>query len=305
MAQLIKLKDYVSRYEWNAYRYPSQYIRLKQENWETLYNSWINTDLVDEETEEEMEQTPFRKFKSFFKKDESLDDKQKDHIEEWLPTTEQQLRHYFLDKLYPFQLKWATSTVTDVSFMDQTFNDDPTLKYFLQRFPDIYLVMYYPIFNLKNAPVDGEIIFISPLNIEIIYLLEQDPSSIIMASDERTWTVETNHVQTKTLSPLIALRRTEQIVKSLLKTNNIEFPITKTVLSRTNDIVFSSAPYNSNIIGKRQYKTWFENKRKLSSPLKNIQLKVIETLLKHCLSTSVRRPEWEDDQPFLVSQKDI
>lgn len=306
MAQLIKLKDYVSRYEWNAYRYPSQYIRLKQENWSKLYDLWLSYDAVDEEVEEVSEQTTFSRLKSFFKKDQPSDDKEKVHMRDLLPNTEEQLRHYFLDKLFPFQLKWATSTVTDVSFVDKTYNHDPTLKYFLQRFPDIYLIMYYPVFNLKNAPVESEIIFISPHQIEVINLLEKDDSSIFMASDERMWTVETNYVQTKTLSPLIALRRTEQIINSLLNMANIQFPVTKTVLSRTNDIIFSSEPYNTNIVGKGQYDKWFETKRQLSSPLKNTQLKVIEVLLKHCLSHSVRRPEWEEeDEPFIVGEEDI
>lgn len=33
MAQLVKLIDYVTRYEVQPFHYPSQYIRLKQENW--------------------------------------------------------------------------------------------------------------------------------------------------------------------------------------------------------------------------------------------------------------------------------
>lgn len=304
MAQLIKLKDYISRYEWDAYRYPSQFIRYKQENWQRLYNLWLEDDSVDEVYQDEGESTPFAKFKSLFKKHQPVEEQTLQPVD-LLPNTEQGLKHYFLDKLYPIQLKWATSTVTDVSFMDKRYNDDPTLQYFLKRFPDIYLIMYYPIFNLKNAPIDGEIIVISPINIEIIYLLEEDSSSTFMASDERTWTIETNHLHTKTLSPLFALRRTEQIIRSLLNASHINFPVTKTVMSRTNDIVFASEPYQTNIIGKHQYEQWFEQKRRLSSPLKNTQLKVIDTLLKHCLSNSVKRPEWEDDQSFFVGHKDI
>jgi len=45
MAQLIKLYDYIWRYEWNMYRYPSQYIRLKKDKWKDLHNDWIDREL--------------------------------------------------------------------------------------------------------------------------------------------------------------------------------------------------------------------------------------------------------------------
>src|SRR5690625_7734381 len=49
MAQLIKLIDYISRYETNPFHYPTQYIRLKQENWRQVYERW------EKELEKEVE----------------------------------------------------------------------------------------------------------------------------------------------------------------------------------------------------------------------------------------------------------
>jgi len=297
MAQLIKLKDYISRYEWNAFRYPGQYIRLKQEKWHKLYNLWLTErEMIDRDDQSQLVDSNnnlFSKMKSFFKK-EAIEEENM-QVDLQLPETEQQLRQYFLDQLYPFQLKWATSTISEVSFMDESFNNDATLIYFLQRFPDIYLMMYQPVFNIQNAPIDGEIIMISPLNIEVIYLLEDHPETVFMASDERTWTVEQTYEQRQILSPVIALRRTEKIVKSILNKKGVSLSISKTILSRSNDIIFSSEPYQTTIIGKRQYDDWFAEKRRLSSPLKNSQLRAADALLKYCLTTSVRRPEWEDD----------
>ena len=40
MAQLVKLQDYISRYEWNPYHYPAQFIRLKRQNWKKLQEQW-------------------------------------------------------------------------------------------------------------------------------------------------------------------------------------------------------------------------------------------------------------------------
>lgn len=302
LAQLIKLKDYVSRYEWNVYRYSGQFIRLKQEKWQKLYDLWLEERekleyLASKDLAVEQDSL-FQKIKSFFKKDDiDTEDVTEGKIK--LPTTEQDLRQYFLNHLYPFQLKWATSTVTDVSFMDESFNHDPTLIYFLQRFPDIYLLLYEPVFNIKNAPVDGDVIMISPIGIEVIYLLEDHPSILYMASEERTWTAEKNHAHEQILSPMITLRRTERIVASILNKEGVSLPITKTVLSRTNDIIFSSEPYKTNIIGQQQYEKWFKQKRRLSSPLKNDQLRAAQALLKYCISQSVKRPEWEIDEQVM------
>lgn len=294
MAQLIKLRDYISRYEWNAYRYPSQYIRLKQENWQRLHQLWLDQDhQTNGEFTQQQESSYFSKFKSFIRQQDEPDDLIIQ--EELLPTSKKELKQYFLNKLFPLQMKWATSTVADVSFFDKNYSYDRTLKYFLQRFPDIYLVMYYPIFNIKNASIDGEIIFISPFGIEIIHLLEDNPKATIMAGDERTWLIENQHTEKKIISPLISLKRTEHIIKNILHRENIDFSVRKLVVSRTNNIVFSSEPFQTSIIGKYQYEKWFTEKRRLTSSLKSEQLKVAEALLKHCLTTSIKRPEWEEE----------
>ena len=42
MAQLVKLLDYVSRYEHDLSRYPTQYIRLKRYQWDRMKVKWEN-----------------------------------------------------------------------------------------------------------------------------------------------------------------------------------------------------------------------------------------------------------------------
>ncbi|GAB3792168.1 hypothetical protein GCM10028868_07230 [Virgibacillus kimchii] len=298
LAQLIKLQDYISRYEWDAYRYPSQYIRLKNEQWKKLYDVWGNPDQEEAHPDLEPEQKPaFSRIKSLFikKRDDPITQKEAEEKQETLPETEQELKQYFLDKLFGFQLKWATSTVTDSSFMDESYYTDPVLKYFLQRFPDTYLIMYYPIFSIKNAPVDGEIIMVSPIGVEIVYLVEAEEGATIMAGDERTWLIETAQEQRKILNPGISLKRTERIIQSIFQAKQHHFPIKKTILSRVNPIVFAREPYQTQVIGAQQYERWFQEMRQLDSPLKSYQLKAAEILLKFCQTTAVKRPEWEED----------
>jgi hypothetical protein len=303
IAQLIKLQDYITRYEWDTYRYPTQYIRLKKENWGKLYELWENP---VEEPEEKMEEEQtereslFSRFKGKFTRprvlSESLDEQLEQEENIPLPRTETALKQQFLDNLLNFQVKWATSTVTHSSFVNQRYYHDPKLKYLLQRFPDTFLMMYHPIFAIKKAPIEADIMLITPIEIEIVHFIEHENGATIMASDERFWNIESDDGQWKALNPIISLKRTEKIVKGILAAEQTEFTIRKTVLSRTNNIIFHTEPYNTRIIGRASYEDWFQEKRKLISPLKSTQIKAAEALLKHCQTTAVRRPEWEDDQ---------
>src|SRR5690625_2576104 len=303
MAQLVKLYDYISRYESNPFHYPTQFIRLKQENWQKLIQQWEmekESVTLDSFEQYDIEHKKSRLFQwnPFAKKDQPIET---EPIKRTLPVTKKQLTQQFLNELYPFQLKWASSTISHVSFTDQKYNQDYMLKTFLQRLPDIYLVMYYPIFNIKQAPVDGEIILISPIGIEIITVLNKSPDATIIANDDRSWSVETESSNKKVLSPVIPLKRTEQIVRSILNRYEIDINITKTIFSHTNNFLFHTEPYNTTIIGKRDYDKWLEEKRNLHSPLKSVQLKAMEALLQHCQSSAIRRPEWQrDDDEYMT-----
>src|SRR5699024_6884308 len=160
---------------------------------------------------------------------------------------------------YPFQLKWATSSLSYVSFMDQQFNYDKNLKYFLQRFPDNYLLMYYPIFNIKKAPIDGDLILITPVQINIIYLLDDYAYDNIVVADERSWIAEIDRQQSRFLIANHAVTRTEQIINRILKQKDLSYSIKKTVIANNNNLIIHQAPYNIEIVGKFEHAKWFKH----------------------------------------------
>lgn len=304
MAQLIKLEDYVSRYAWDIYRYPTQFIRLKKEKWQQLNDSWIEArnakfewelhkNLQAEEETDKKRTFPWNPFKrkTF-----------EDTYEEELPFNhhlanmqEEQLKYFFLDQLYPLQLKWATSTVSQVSFFDERYEYNHKLKYLLQRFPDIYLILYRPTFSLKNATIDCDTIFVSPIGIEIIHFLEYEDQAKIITSNDRSWLVEYPNDTKQILSPMYSLRRTEQVIRSILKTKDLSFPIKKTILSRKNQLIYWQEPYQTKLVDKHVYNDWIEQKQALQSPLKADQLRAAGLLLNYAQTNSVRRPEWEQE----------
>ncbi|WP_102026730.1 NERD domain-containing protein [Salirhabdus sp. Marseille-P4669] len=303
MAQLIKLEDYISRYEQDFFHYPGQFLRMKKESWISLKNKWekqqyqlLENELQNEDKAESQEAKK-KSWKLFSRKKEETNDFFPDVDDvPLLPKNKEDLKQYFLDYLYPFQIKWASSTISQSSFVDKGYQFDPLLKYLLQRFPDTFFVLYFPVFQLKNAVVEGNIIIITPVEILCLSILEESKNTTFIANEGRTWYLEKDDIQKKTISPMISLRRTENIVKSILKKYDISIPTYKVVLAKNNKIEFHSEPFHTNYIDETQYEGWFQRLRKLSSPLKHDQLKAGEALLKHCQTTAVRRPEWEMEE---------
>lgn len=294
MAQLIKLENYISRYQQDPFHYPSQYIRLKQEQWQQLLYAFENPQVPEQIATVEKETSLFTQWRKKRKgEDEPVDEELGLSP---LPQTKEQLKLYYLNQLLHFQLKWATSTISQMSFMNHDYENDLVLKYLLQRFPDTYLVMYHPIFKLKKAEVEGDIIVVTPFNIFIITLVEFSNDTKIVAGDDRQWQKEERSVRTNFISPLLSLKRTEKIVRSILNYKDVDMPMTKIVLSRNNVIDFHLEPYQTLYIGKDTHEEWLMQQRQVSSTLKHKQLKVIDALLSFSDTVSFNRPEWQRDE---------
>jgi len=316
MAQLIKLQDYVSRYAQDIYLYPSRFVRLKKKQWDGVKVKWENGPVQPEEINgyvqtEEHSNPILQKIKSIVlhsdtpqsgpKQDSpvGLDDDQEtmigDHEIEMINKiqTIEGLKQHFLDQLLPFQLKWASSTLTEKSFIAKEFTNDPTLKFLLQRFPDTFLILYKPIFLLKKAPVEAELILVTPGAAICISFLEAEENAVFVGNKERFWIKKTKNKQSKILNPLIALNRTDKIVKTLFDMYGVELPVQKLLLSRNGFIDYPLAPYGVQFIEKRNFDEWFTALRGMKSPLKHMQLKAAQVLLQYCQTTSIRRLEWE------------
>ncbi|HWO98568.1 MAG TPA: NERD domain-containing protein [Bacillus sp. (in: firmicutes)] len=326
MAQLIKLQDYVSRYEQDIYHYPAQYIRLKKKNWESVKIAFENGHLLQdfgliappaiEGLEQPSKKPVFQKLKDLLKRGkQSAAAIEGSNLGEFITPSEEEsflnafttepktiddLKILFLDNLFDLQLKWASSTLWEQSHPDRYFYYDDALKYFLQRFPDTYLVLYKPIFLVKKAPVETEVILISPTETWCISLLEGKEGSVFQYSKERFWNELVGESKRKVLNPLIGLNRMEQIVRKLYEVNGVDFPVHKVILTRNGFIDCPSAPYGVQMIDKRNYPQWFTQLRQLSSPLKHVQLKAAQTLLTNSQTTSIRimDEELDEDENF-------
>jgi len=313
MGQLIKLKDYVSRYEQNIYLYPSRYVRLKNQQWSKLLTAWEDGDdslfieekpqVVYEDWLKEDKKSLFQRVKGKFSKEEEIETPSLiESVEEennFAPTfssrpeSEEMLKRLFINQIFHFQLRWASSTLLEKSFIEKEDYHNKHLKLFLQRMPDTFLVMFAPVFQIKKAPVEADHLLITPTAIWCIKFLEEGEQSVYLGTKENFWKVRTANEEKRILNPTISLTRTSNIVQQIFKQYEIDLPIRKAVVSENGYFDYPDVPYDIELVEKRNYDQWFTYLRTLKSPLKHVQLKAAQSLLYYCQSTSVRRTEWE------------
>lgn len=319
MAQLVKLLDYVSRYQNDLSRYPTQYIRLKNSQWDRMKRQWeMEGDLSDwrqipDEPEEPVEETKW--FSSIFNMLKRTGPTEIDEEEEvkidgdetdifdfnpniiYQPKNLEELRKLYLDQLFHFQLKWASSTMLEHSRMDANYMRDPLLRSFTQKLPDSFLLFYYPILKVKKAPVELDVILITPIDCLCIKVLEQEDVAAFIGNNERFWMKKLGDAETKVLNPLIGLNRMEKIVTGIISTQGIEFPVRKILVSRNGYIDYPGVPFDTKIIDRRTYDNWFSSLQKSVTPMKFNQFKAAQSILDNVQTTAVSRLFGESIEP--------
>ncbi|NEU29993.1 NERD domain-containing protein [bacterium LRH843] len=300
MAHLIKLEDYISRYQFDLNRYPSQFSRMKKERWYYLKLEW---EQLQSELEYTIEKDPRNEHekRGFFKHAFSMmkiwgksDQDQSDHAIEQLSDSGQrmkqmtfeQLKKSFLDELFQSQLRWASSSLLEESILHPRYKYDPWLRFFAQQLPDNYFFMYKPVFYIKQAAIELDLILISPTEIVCITLVEGKEHSIFEASSDRFWTEYIDKTRKKRISPLLSMSRMTGVIKGILEQEGSAFPIHQVVLSPTSMIDNKIQGAAVNLIDRRNFDSWHERLKKHPSPLKHEQMKVTSLLLNHCYTVS-------------------
>lgn len=328
MAQLVKMQDYISRYQIDLARYPTQFVRLKKSQWDRVKYQWqtgeeiVQWEHIEVEPEEELiEKARFSFLKKLLpirqKEIEAEDDIEtinvsteldEDMIPEeestlhfepnivYHPQTLEELKRMFMDQFFHFQLKWASSTTREKSYVDPKFMRDTLLRSLLQNLPDSYLIFYRPILRLKKAPVELEILILTPVDCYIVRVLEEEDHAVYIADGERFWTKKVGKHDKKTLSPMIDLQRTEMIINKLFELEGIEMPIRKVILSRNGYIDYPGSVYGLQFVDKRKYAEWMQQIKRSVSPMKHMQIRAAQAILKSAETTSFHRDIWNVEE---------
>lgn len=320
MAQLVKLQDYISRYQVDLKRYPTQFVRLKKQQWERTKAEWEKGSFDPSWYEKEDEaETPEKKslFSKLFNrnKEENMEEEsweEPELLEEEMvpeeptmlhfqpnivynPQSKEELKRIYLNQLFHFQLKWASSTLREKSYVDPKFMRDTLLRTFTLQLPDNYFLFYYPILKLKNAPVELEVILILPTEIICLSVLEAKDLDAFIGNSSRFWLKKSGKEEKKVLSPLVSLNRMESILLQVIKKEEIDLPIRKVVLSRNGYIDYPGTSFNTQFVDTRKFTEWFTSLKSSPSPMKHMQFKAAQAILDLAQTTSYSRAGWDVD----------
>ncbi|MFB7160378.1 MULTISPECIES: nuclease-related domain-containing protein [unclassified Lysinibacillus] len=326
MAQLVKLQDYISRYQIDLARYPTQFVRLKQSQWERVKRQWELGEEISEwqHNDDDSENDPFEGkerfslFKKIFagrQKEENEDIEQieitnelvsdEDSIPDeettltfepkivYAPQSIHELKRMFIDQFFHFQMKWASSTLREKSYVDPRFMRDPLLRNLLQKLPDNYLLFYYPILQIRKAPIELDVVLMSPTECICITVLEAENQAVYVGGSERFWIKKVGTKDSKVLNPMISLNRMESVLTQLFKQDNINMPIRKVILTQNGYFDYPGSPYGIQFVDRRNYGEWMEHLRNVSSPMKHMQIRASQTILSNVQTTSFNRDIWQ------------
>jgi hypothetical protein len=325
MAQLIKLQDYTSRYQVDLTRYPTQFIRLKKGQWERVKKDWEQGENIptwEHMEEAEQKTSRFAVLKKFFPKRFQKEEPETEDIETiettneltdevyipdeetalhfeanilYQPKTLPELKKMYIDQFFHFQMKWASSTLREKSYVDPKFLRDTLLRAMLQTLPDNYLILYYPIIKLKKAPVELDIIIMTPTECICITVIENEDQAVYIGNGDRFWIKKVGTEDKKVLNPMIQLDRMETILKQIFVISNVDMPIRKVLLSRNGYIDYPGSVYNVQFVDKRKFPEWMETIRKSYSPMKHMQIRAAQAILNYVQTTSFNRDIWKSN----------
>lgn len=332
MAQLVKIQDYISRYQIDLARYPTQFVRLKKNQWDRVKRQWERGEDISEwqHVENDTDIEPFvekerfsfiRKIFAGRQKDEVVEDieqvdvsnelvNEEDAIPEeestltfepkivYAPQSIHELKRMFMDQFFHFQMKWASSTLREKSYVDPRFLRDSLLRTLLQNLPDNYLVFYYPILQVKKAPIELDVVLMSPTECICITVLEAENSAVYVGSSDRFWIKKVGTKDSKILNPTISLSRMESVLTQLFKQEGVDMPIRKVILTRNGYFDYPGSSYSIQFVDRRNYGEWMQYLKKISSPMKHMQIRAAQTILNNVQTTSFNRDIWQQAAPI-------
>lgn len=305
LAHLIKLDNYVSRYQYDIFRYQSQYSRLKKERWERLKLEW------DRSQYSEQAPDPFytKQSGSLLNKLAFLKGKNNQSKSDEIPfisqnyrfkfTTIEELKHIFFHELFQFQLKWASSTLLEKSTIDHKYTKDPTLKWLCKTFPDNYLVLYKPSLMYPKALVQFDILLVGPTDVWCMVVLESSKNTIYQTDSERYWIELTGDKKKKIINPMLSINRMSTILSMIMSDSEQDMSIKKIVLTKEGYIDVNNSYGQTLFIDQRSKNLWVDKIRNNRSPLKSTQLKFAQNLLQNCQTNATKRQEFEHEKSEL------
>lgn len=299
MAQLVKLSNYISRYEDDLTRYSTQFIRLKKQHWNGLKYRWetgdksllLGNEPIEMTEQRAVERNRVRAFwhKWPFKKEQAIEENLTyENVDEvdfqlefmYLPDTIEGLRQSYLDQLFQFQMNWSSSSPQVLSQVAPSYLRDSFLRELAQQLPDQYFIFYQPIMLVQKAPVELDIMIVTPIECLLVTVIEEENLAVFTEDTQRFWMKHVGNREEKVLNPMIALHRMSKIVAQLLTLEEIDLPIRKCLVSRNGYIDDVYGGPELEVVDRRRYRQWLNTLKKEQAPFKYNQFRLVQSLLK-------------------------
>ncbi|SDH64708.1 hypothetical protein SAMN05192534_108135 [Alteribacillus persepolensis] len=313
MAHLIKLEDCTSRYEHDIQRYASQFTRLKRERWQQMKRDWktakeggavsgTEQNWLDEAETNFSMTVVWKRLKELFKRQNGNESQlwNTEGIESvyYKHKTFEEIKDMFYDDLFRAQLRWASSSFTHESFFRPQYKYDRTLRCLLRTLPDNYMVLYYPVFMAGKAPIEADVIVISPTEVYVITLLHGQSTSVFETTSSRFWYEYVHGERKKRISPMLALSRMNSIAHNILQGQDTLGRINEVVIAPLAMIDHKAQGTRVKMVDTRNITQWFDTMKKHPSPIKRIQLITAKRFLDYTRTTAFDRLNMEDEEEY-------
>lgn len=260
MAQLIKIRQCISRYQVDLLRYANRYIWLKnrrQVAWEEKQGRGAGSG-----RNQAYEQG----------RDAEL----------------------FNSWLFDMQMEWATRTAEEQSECPDDVSGQLWLRMVLSRINDLSFLMYEPVLDAQTAAVQLDSLLITNDTVWCVRSLSGEKGSVFQGVSERKWREITTGSDRELLSPIISLRRTKAVIQAYLKNRDIDMATEAVVFAPDSFIEFVQETADISFVDSRNAASWFDRMSRHSLLMKKNQIAVAEALLADCETIADSRFQEKD-----------
>jgi hypothetical protein len=195
----------------------------------------------------------------------------------------------FFNHLYPHQLTWASTTQTRRSKGVTLLKKDDQLRNLLSWFGEASLLLYHPVLIIEGIETEMDIILVTPFSIFVMFYLEGEKGSVFQGRSKRQWAEIRSDEERVLVNPLISLARSTELVSRSLQGESFGLPIKPVLLVPNSFVEFADPGRGVQIIDHPLFSNWLKTIEPYRAPVKNTQLKVVETLLRKATTRAESR----------------
>lgn len=193
------------------------------------------------------------------------------------PLTEKQFQTLLTNRRRIQKLQFACEGATEADMPLLAFLRDYSYRHMLTEWNEHHFFMYRPVVEWNGAMVELSHIIVGPSHIYLVEWLEGD-RSIYHVSKQKTWIHQPLKGENKrVVNPLIALTRTEEIVRQFLP--SYDGVIQKVALAPNGYFDHVPETRATQFISRSDYDQWMKQVNARASIVKAQQIRDVATLL--------------------------